>query len=94
MQSFYLAGGDESGDAVSVRSGKSGPSVKTAGARGDSAPSVKSDKSGTVKSNPSAKGDAGGALEFGVKNYGVADKAEQVKKKKKCCKRRSKTAYE
>ncbi|XP_033629335.1 titin homolog [Asterias rubens] len=79
LKNLMRRGGDESGDAVSVRSGKSGPSVKTAGARGDSAPSVKSDKSGTVKSNPSAKGDAGGALEFGVKNYGVADKAEQEK---------------
>ncbi|XP_038049029.1 uncharacterized protein KIAA2012 homolog isoform X12 [Patiria miniata] len=73
-----------SGDAtenVSVHSGKTGKSVNSAKSpsRAESAPSVKSDKSAAVKSTPSVKGDAGGPLEFGVTNYGVADKKEQEK---------------
>ncbi|XP_038049019.1 uncharacterized protein KIAA2012 homolog isoform X3 [Patiria miniata] len=75
---------ENSGDAtenVSVHSGKTGKSVNSAKSpsRAESAPSVKSDKSAAVKSTPSVKGDAGGPLEFGVTNYGVADKKEQEK---------------
>ena len=61
-----------------MRSGKSGPSVKSAGSRGESAPIDQSDNSAAINSTPSVEGDAGGSLEFGVKNYGVADKTKQV----------------
>ncbi|XP_038049030.1 uncharacterized protein KIAA2012 homolog isoform X13 [Patiria miniata] len=76
-----IKGGGDATENVSVHSGKTGKSVNSAKSpsRAESAPSVKSDKSAAVKSTPSVKGDAGGPLEFGVTNYGVADKKEQEK---------------
>ncbi|XP_022110433.1 uncharacterized protein KIAA2012 homolog isoform X2 [Acanthaster planci] len=78
LKNLVKAGGD-AGDATSVHSGKTGKSLHSAGSRVESAPTVKSGKSAAAKSTPSVKGDAGAPLEFGVTNYGVADKKEQEK---------------